>query len=85
MTELNNPVAKPSEEQDIFIHTINDEQVAFQAGREIARMNSMGEERFYVTLQRWVRKNGSRPVWRLDEKGQSHPAPDIAEILTKIL
>jgi hypothetical protein len=63
--------------KDIFIYTEGPEQVAYQNGQEIARMNTMGQERFVTALFQWVRKNGTRQIWRVDPSGNYQPATEL--------
>jgi hypothetical protein len=75
---------KPSQTHDIFIHSDGADKVAFQAGKEIARMTRVYRERFFVDLQVWIRKNGPRPMWTIDESGKVHPASDVEAAVARL-
>jgi hypothetical protein len=77
-------MTKPSQSNDIFIHAEGADQVAYQAGHEIARMTRVYKERFYVDLQVWVRKNGPRARWKIDEAGNARPATDVEAEITRL-
>jgi hypothetical protein len=65
------------EMKDIFVHAEGSEKVAYQGGKEIARMDPMGYERFVTALFQWIRQNGQRPIWLFDESGTPRPADKL--------
>lgn len=69
---------QPSETEHVFLHQEGDLLVAYHGGREIARREKNGQERFLRDMHVWMRKTRySGPLWRVTASGGMERAEDL--------
>ena len=85
MSNNPSPVEEPSTKLHIFVYQEGGDLVAYNWGKEIARRDTFGVERFYSDLHVWMRKNGVRRIWRIDKDEKIQPAPDVEARVNELM